>query len=157
MTDTGFNLWQGNRLLGTIHVREARLPVWLSGVLLPASDHVSLDGIRQWRSFIHPGQPVRQSRVDPEMFGGPLIQTEHDTPERAILMWASGATTKDIPDGAQLTIRDLLGSVLRFDAIVFRAVRPMPGTAARFGADIPVTAVRDGYIWLVSGTRVAAT
>ena len=58
-----------------------------------------------------------------------------------------------VPVEAQLCVRDATGDLVPFDAISFQEVRPAPGTAASFSAAIPVKAIRNGGVWLISGTR----
>jgi hypothetical protein len=158
MDDSGLTLWRGTRLLGTIHLRQPRTATWLTGVLLPAADGIALEGVRQRRVFIFPGHPVLQTPAAPETFGEPFTPRRPPDPEIALGFWeVRPGIPVGVPVNAQLSVRGASGHVVPFDAIVLREVRPAPGTGAHFSADIPAAAMRDGSIWLVSGTRVAGT
>lgn len=158
MDDSGLTLWRGSRLLGAIHLRQPRSDTWLTGFLLPVADEIALEGVRQRRVFIFPGQPVLQTPAAPETFGGPFNPRQRPDPEIGLGVWeVTPGIPRGVPVDAQLSVREASGKLVPLDAIVLRAVRPAPGTGAHFSVDIPAAAVVDGSIWLVSGTRVAAT
>ena len=156
MDDSGLTLWHGERLLGRIHLRQARSDTFIAGVLLPASDAIHPQGLQQRRSDILPGRPVLQRRIAAErLWDGREEALDEDEPPPVsgrVFMIA----TFGVPVAEQLSIRDSSGQTLPLDGISLREVKLGSDIEPRFSWPVPREAVHRGSVWKISGTRVAA-
>ena len=159
MGDSGVTLCHGERLLGRIHLREARTATRISGVLLLAADSPRLWGLRQHRSDIFPGQPVLQRRIPAVRLsdGGEEELDESNGPRSTVIpARIFMVATFGVPADERLSIRDSSGQSVPLDAIVLREVKVGTETVPRFSWAVPREALRRGSIWMVSGTRLRA-
>jgi hypothetical protein len=155
MDDDQLTLWFGDRLLGRIHLREARTETWITGVLLPTSDEVRLWGLRQWQSDIFPGRPVIQRRLPAERLwdGGEDKLDETEGPRSTVIparVFMNGAF--GVPHDEQLSIHDSVGQNVSVVAISLREVKVGTETAPRFSWAVPQEALHHGSVWMVSAT-----
>jgi hypothetical protein len=143
------SLWQGDRLLGALHIRPSSSAKKLEAVLIPNADALPLSGVWQHEDFIPGSTAILQDIAEPDIVEERHKKPIHEDSGPVHLTLIPPGEPRGVPREQQLYLRTDDGTTINTRNLTLLEHRPHPKHPDPEIATLPASALITGSVWLV--------